>query len=272
MEHIKKYNQILLAVGGTGLLVFMFFLGLLAISESLRRSNFFGKDDHNSSGIIATEKTDELAQDSIRKQIISFNQLELLDTTNRLFLIPVGQANLVQQESTRESVKNNFSIDNTTYGSTKSYSYGTIFNNLVLFDALAQTSTILFDGRISISEYTFIQVATRSYLMIKATDSDSNQDGYIDGLDHQQLYVYDIGNASLKKVETKQNLDLIYWSEYKGGSEILVQYGLDRNGDGKFWIQGEPRIYYQLDLETAQLKPIIQEAQIDRLQQLLEGQ
>ena len=97
MEKIKNYNQIILAIAGTIGVVFLFFAVFLALEE-MSRSFFGSRVDRNNQGILAIEETDELNKDSLRKQIISFNRIQVIDSANQIFLIPVTQANLAAAE------------------------------------------------------------------------------------------------------------------------------------------------------------------------------
>ena len=264
MDKINRYNQILLAIAGTGAVLILLIGGLLLLNELFRG---FWPREQEQGGIIAEEVTDELLADSLRKQVLTLSYMELLDSASRTFILPVSQANLEEAESTRELLKLS-----TAYGSKNSYyKGGRVYNNLVIYEAESNQSTVIFDQRISISNYQLNTVKEKNYLLIEGTDNDSNEDGFLDGNDLQKLFVYDLNEHKLRQVDMLANSNVGYVSWYAGGEELIVQIGIDRDEDGKFESSSEPKIFYNLNPDSASLQPIVSADQIAKLQRLLEG-
>jgi len=271
-EKIRNYNQGLLAVGGTLALLFAVIMGIVVLW-----SMFGPRTNRNSSpqGIIATEKTEALLQDSLRKQIISFSTFHLIDSTNQIYILPVSQSNLQNKESIDEL--------RWTSGSGYGYQKGRKYynskdqtsNNLVLYDALQDKSEIIFDDRINITNYQVIEKDNQKYILITGTDTDSNNDNYLNRKDLQLLYVYELSNQSLSKIRASENFTThsiqVFRDSNKKATDIVGHFGLDRNKNGEFNLGREPMIFQKINLQNKTLEPIIEEEQIAKLQQLLEG-
>lgn len=132
-------------------------------------------------------------------------------------------------------------------------------------------SEIIFDSRICIIEYKRVQYEDRGYILIVGTDKDSNQDKYLNEYDLQELFVYDLNNKSLSKIESEGNFTTLEVFEHKTSKDVLGKFGLDRNNNGKFEGNIEPIIFYKINLDKMTLLKVLQDEQIDQLQKLLEG-
>ena len=265
---LKNYNQLLLAIGAT--LALLFFIGaivFIAIDE-FRRGNVASPE-----GIIATEETKELLGDSLRKQIVSFNNIELVDSARKLYLLPVRQAQIEDGESIDDMVglTNSFTGMDVRYEK-YSYTKNTAYNNLVLYESAQEVSTILFDDRISISTYTIVKtIDDKIYILISGTDRDSNKDKYLNRKDLQKLFIYSVDNKQLTEVKSNEKFTTINVYKDNNTKDIIGKFGLDRNDNGKFEIGREPMIFYKIDLKTKSLINILSTEQIEKLQKLLEG-
>jgi len=267
MEKIKKFNQVLLAVIGSISLLIIIGIGISLLVDAIR--NLRHEEVSFPKGIISEEKTDELLTDSLRKQIISFDKIELIDSAGRIFLLPVGQANLSEEEATSKLL----GLTNVYRGNWDNigYPYESSYNNLILFEAKDSLSTLIFKERISISDYKVIARGTELDLLITGTNRDSNGNGYVENSDLQNLFLYDLSLRLVKKIETKSQMGVLSALKYEGGNEVIIQYGVDRNENGKFDYAEEPKVYYLLDVDQARLNQIVSSPQINQLQTLLEG-
>ncbi len=76
IKKIKAYNQILISIAGTIGLLFLLCMGIILIVEECNL--YFDDYTPTPSGIIATQQTDSLLNDSIRRQVIAFQKIELI--------------------------------------------------------------------------------------------------------------------------------------------------------------------------------------------------
>ncbi|MEL6865350.1 MAG: hypothetical protein AAFP19_13070 [Bacteroidota bacterium] len=269
-KNIQTYNQYLLAIFGTGCILFaLFFFGFIFYIEVYPK---YADDDQFEGGILAEEETDLLLEDSLRKQIISFDQLELIDSASQLFLFPVTHANLVKGEQVNElsgsGLMNSFDgKDGLKYAK---YYHGAV-NNLVLYDGRKGQSKVIFESRISISQYWIYQKEGQHYLLIAACNKDTNNDKYLDSEDLQMLFLYNIKTAELNAMKASENYSTIDIIQSSRSTLLFGQFGLDRNNNGDYEHRKEPILIYRIDLERKALVEIVDQTQLNQLQRLLEG-
>lgn len=266
IEKIKRYNQILLAIGGTLAVFFILAIGLFILTEEWNRYTY---EEFYQEGVLATETTNDLIADSLRQQIISFNNVTLLDSATKTYVLPVQQADLLKKESVDEilGLVNTFNNYPDNYEKYTNADY----NNLVIYESLNNKSQVLFEERIGISSYRSIRTREAIYLLIIGTNKDSNKDGYLNSNDLQDLFIYDVKKHQITKVTTKENLTVLTISEEKITQDVMGKFGLDRNKDGEFQADKEPMILYKIDLSSKRLIKIVTDEQIEQLQKLLEG-
>ena len=262
IQKIKAYNQILLAVAGTSALLF----AVIALIAFLIEISSYGRYDYEDEGILATEQTEELLKDSLRRQIISFDQIFVIDSVSQTYLLPVSQANLTSPE-----------LANDLLGLTNSYetkyskSYLNIYNNLLIHNTLVDSTKLIFKDRISIGDFGYHTINEQKYLWITGCSVDSNQDKMLDEDDLQELFIYDIANEELTKIATNENYTTLRVYQPAKSTDIIVHFGIDRNENGIFESRREPMAFYKLDLVEKELQPFADQAQINQLQRLLEG-
>lgn len=265
IQKIKAYNQILLAIAGTFALLFAILLAIIFLIEI----SGGGRSDDYQDGILATEQTDELLKDSLRRQIISFDQIQIIDSISQTYLLPVAQANLVDPERANDllGLTNNFSMEKKYYKN-----YHNVYNNLLIHHALLDTTKLVFEQRISIEDFkTHTTTDRQQYLLITGCSVDSNQDKILDEEDLQELFVYDIKREQLTKIEADENYTTLHVYQPPKSTGIVVHFGIDRNNNGAFESRKEPMVFYKLDVPNRQLRPFASETQTNRLQHLLEG-
>jgi len=267
-QKIKNFNQILLSLAGIGILIFFLVLGAFLIMDAIDSRNY--RNNRTPSGLIAQGETDQLLADSLRKQIVTFNSISIIDSAKQIFILPVTQATLKNGALNDElfNLVYGFSLSK-TYKSNRNYD--NTFNNIILFDALENKSEIVFSNRISIKDYDFYETDGIKYLIITGTDKDSNQDKYLNSNDLQKLFIYEIESKRLSEIALKENYSILA-TTYPAKTEIVFgKFGLDRNNDGKFDPRKEPRVFKRINLKDATLTNVIEEKQINRLQERLEG-
>lgn len=266
IEKIKNYNQIILAIAGTIGVIFLFFAAFFVLIDM--SSSFFENDSNNYNGVLATEKTNQLQKENLRKQIISFNKIQVIDSANQIFLIPVTQADLADAE--KGNGVSGFTGTKSIRGSYDEF-YENIYNNLVLYYKYTKESSIIFDKRISIEEFIIHESGQKKYVVISACQIDSNKDGYLNEDDLQELFIYDIQKKSLHKIVAKENYTTLNVSQPNQSNDLVAHFGIDRNQDGVFESSTEPMIFYHINLESMKIEEFIKPEQIEQLQSLLEG-
>lgn len=266
IEKIKNYNQIILAIAGTIGVLFLFFAAFFVLVDM--SSSFFDNASNNNNGVLATEKTNQLQKENLRKQIISFNKIQVIDSANQIFLIPVTQADLVDAE--KGNGVSGFTSTKSIRGSYDEF-YENIYNNLVLYYKYTKESSIIFDKRISIEEFIIHESGQKKYVVISACQIDSNKDGYLNEDDLQELFIYDIQKKSLHKIVAKENYTTLNVSQPNQSNDLVAHFGIDRNQDGVFESSTEPMIFYHINLESMKIEEFIKPEQIEQLQSLLEG-
>lgn len=265
-EKIKNYNQLLLAIAGTAGLIFLIVAGIIMVVEF---TSYYFDDDEIQTGIIAQEEADQLLKDSLRKQIISFRNISVLDSGNQVFIMPVSQANLGEEENIDELI----GLTNVHRPYSKIFSKNAFYghNNLVLYFSKEDTSIIVFDFKISISEYDKFDIDNRNFLLIQGASYDSNKDGYLNGNDFQEIYAYDLPARKLSKIDIGKNKTAIGYFRPLKSDKLFVKLGVERDMDNRFNHLNEPAIFYEIDIENMKLKEWMDEKQIESLQRLLDG-
>lgn len=271
MEKLRKYNQLVLAIGGTITLIILIIAGIIGLQD-LFRTSYYHDDLGYEPGIIAEELADSLVRKNERDQIITFNNFQLIDSARQIYLLPVSQRNLEETESTTNgliNLSNNFSGSG-NYDS-KRYKSGLHYNNLIVYDASKDSSRIIFDQRLSISNFQYLTLQDKRYLLIRAAKNDSNKDAYVDQYDLQRLFIYALDSDKLRAIEIQDSLSFLSFTTYLGDQQLALLFGADRNQNGEFEYDSEPKLYFRLDLGTNILSPVVSKLQINKLQHLLEG-
>lgn len=263
MEKLKRYNQIILAIGGTITLVILFVFALIAGFQVF--DDIWGWDSRDAdTRMIANDELERLKADSLRRQVISFNQIMLIDTPGLKYLIPVGQATLEQDEHALLNKTRNY-MDSEPRGDAYTN------NDLLVYEGKTGNVTKIFNKRLSINNFRIeFKESESPVIFMDVTEDDSNRDGFLDHRDMEKLYYYRLTEKSLQEVTApgKKFLRLVL---HKDPKEILVHYGVDKDGDGEFEATFEPKVFYRLHLADGKLTEIINPELITELQQQLDG-
>ena len=86
IDKIKNYNQVILAIAGTVGLIFVIWLTAYAIWDM----TYSWRNSGDDVGILSSEQAEILQKENLRKQIISFNRLEMVDSVTQTYIIPVS--------------------------------------------------------------------------------------------------------------------------------------------------------------------------------------
>jgi hypothetical protein len=271
IEKLKNYNQKLLALLGT-IVVLMAAVGLImlifvGITEMAREIRYNRQDD----GILSDEKIEELQQENRRKQVISYDFPQLIDTLNSVYIIPVGHKTLNAAEYIDEEVLGLLDI----HGSVKvdsrySKSYYGSFNNLLIYDLKNKSIVTLFDERINFNEIKTEIIGDEIIILFAASIKDTHKDGVINLKDLKSLYIYSLSANRLRKI-SEDNLDVQHYDFAINNKDLLIRFGIDKDSDGQYDNSSEPTIIKKYDYENDKLIDIIDKETSENLQKLLEG-
>lgn len=268
INKIKDFNQKVLAIFGSLAIIFVAILIYWAISELISSRS---RRHSNEAEIISNEKANENFENNIRTQQVSFENLLLVDTVNTVYLIPVSQTSLKMAEYLSKSDKSrgDQSLLNLYGGRSDFYYDNHSFNNALIYDARDASVQKLFDKRLSINRITIEKIAGKSYVLIAATDKDTNKDGILDVEDFKTLYIYSTEAKTLTEIKS-ENTDFVEYKVILEKELLIINYGLDKNKNGKYnW--DEPMIMKGYTLRDKKLSDIIAPELIHELQNTLDG-
>ncbi len=274
IEKVKKYNHKLLAVLGT-IVALMALIGLISLLTFVVGdiSSSFGSN--NQDGILSDEKIELLQKENKRQQIVSYQIPELVDTLNLIYMIPVSQKTLNNPEGIEDDgVLGLLDMQGGSFSSGKKYrkrSYYGSYNNLLIYDAKKENSTKLFDDRVN-----FEKIDTKYFddndvfIVFTAATADSFKDGLINSKDLKKLYIYSVAEQKLKDVSLN-NADVIAYKFVNESKNLLVQFGIDYNEDGKYESSKEPKTLRLFNYKSGALSEIVSKEIHSQLQKKLEG-
>ncbi|MBP6235549.1 MAG: hypothetical protein KA536_05395 [Saprospiraceae bacterium] len=265
IDKVRNYNQILFAIAGTIGIVFILFAAFLTLEEM--SWSFFNNNDDKNNGVLAISDTNQLLKDSLRKQIISFDGIQIIDSLSQTYLLQITQANLASVESIN---KFNGRMNTKSIGTYENFQ-GNIYNNLVVFNSEKGTSNIIFDNRISIKDFIIHESDSKKYIVIPACSVDSNLDRYLNSEDLQELFIYDVSNDKVNKIKANENYTTLNYFQPEKSNDLIVHFGIDRNKDGIFEDSKEPMIFFKINLKSMSLEEFVSEKDMNKLQELLEG-
>jgi hypothetical protein len=272
MERIKNYNQKLLAALGT-VVAIVAIVGLVALTYFVIAE--IGRDfrfNNKKTGILSDEKIEKLIKENKRQQVISYNFPQLVDTLNSIYIIPVSHKTLNEPEYIDEGLLDLLDIHESMSNPDDRYSkrfYGS-FNNLLVYDLKVNRTTKLFDERINFGEIRTEYFDDDILVLFEAADKDTYKDGVINLVDYKSLYIYSLGNDNLQKI-TFPNSDISHYNFIEGSKDLLIQFGIDKNGNGKYEEYQEPGVMKKYDYHIGELQEIIDEEISNELQKILEG-
>ncbi len=272
IEKLKNYNQKLLAVLGSILvlmatigLIMLIFFGITEIRRSLRYN-------HQEEGILSDEKIDELQKENKRQQLISYDFPRLVDTANLIYIVPVSHKTLSDPEFIDEGTLGLMDMSESNLKSEKRYSknyYGS-FNNLLIYDLNKKLLKKLFTERINFNEINIEYFNDDILVLFKAAETDSYKDGVINLDDFKSLYIYSIKEQRLRQIRL-ENSDVANFSFVNNSKDLIIQFGLDQDKDGKFDDYREPAMIKKYNFKGCNLIDIVDKETHALLQKTLEG-
>jgi hypothetical protein len=273
IEKIKNYNQKILALIGTLGVIFLVILIVLMISELLRNFSRGYRDD-TPSGLLADEKADNLNQENLRKQIISYDSPWLIDTLNTIYIIPVSIQTLKKAEEVpvlHEEVKG--LMDTYSSFSPKGY-YNTKrfdghYANLLLYRPIENKTQSLFNERIMLGNVKAYYFDDDILLVFYSAEKDTNKDGIIDLDDTRNLCVYSLNRGALKKISDGEN-SVKQYQFIENSKDILVEFQLSQYKETQFKNSRIPDKIMKYGYNSQELTDIIPQKLQEDMQKLVE--
>ncbi|MGB0978302.1 MAG: hypothetical protein ACPGVV_02850 [Croceimicrobium sp.] len=267
IEKLKNYNQKLLAFIGTILVLMgimaLILMGYFGIVEMRRDYRYHDEDK----GIVAAKEIQKLQEEGKRSQIITYEEALLIDTINRIYLIPVSQVNLKTAEKIPERELLN-ATEYSSYANDYQRHYGD-YNNLILYSEYEDSVYALFEDRVQFSLYEVHHFDDDILISIQTAKEDSDSNGLVNLLDHQSLHLYALKEKRLRNIKL-QNASLQSYRFKLLSKSLMLSFGIDHNKNGLYESR-EPLENYQYHYEQEIFKPILAPELKEQLQKRLEG-
>ncbi len=264
MDKLVKYNQILYAILGSLGVLLLLFAGFNILIE------FFpvNRQGNDPNLLVTEEEARALADQDLRKQIISMEAMQDFDTTNGIYLIPITHKTLDEFQQRREV---DYGLLSMKSGSGKSYYYSRYYNNLVLYDFTNRQSHILFNERINIDRFQPIKTANDHLILITGWKEDTNKDGRYDDADKKALYLYIHSLQELRPIDL-QDFKFINFQYLEKADKLVINAIFDIDGDGVYAISHDPEILLEYSIEEKVLRKLMEDTQLNKLQHLIDGE
>ncbi|MFC0878788.1 hypothetical protein ACE01N_19490 [Saccharicrinis sp. FJH2] len=271
IEKLKTYNQKLLALLGS-ILVLIAFVGLIMmIVAGISELKWMMRSNEDETGILSEEKIEELQKEKKRQQVISYDFPRLVDTVNSIYIIPVRHQTLNSAEYIDEGVlgiMDSFEKVKTD-DRYSSYYYGS-FNNLIVYDLKNKTTKKLFDSRVNFGAIRTEVFDDDILILFTAASQDTYRDGVVNLKDLKSLYIYSIKNQDIRVISNK-GTDIAHYDFIHDSKDLLVRFGIDYNDDGKYDDNSEPSTVKKYDFKSDKIEDIVSKDLNIELQKLLEG-
>jgi hypothetical protein len=272
IEKIRNYNQKMLAIFSTAIVIIaaigLISLLIFVITEIIPDN----KPDTNV--LLSDIKIDQLKQDSLHQQIISFNTPELIDTASLVYIIPVNVKTLSKPEELDKQILN-FSDINKESGSGSSgsrydrYYYGA-FNNIIIFDYKNNLKKMVCNTRLIGTDLQSEYFPDEIILTFTGCENDSDKDNQITLKDLQDLFIYSMKEKVLKQIRQPDSTVESY-KYVPGEKDILITFGFDRNKNNLFENQTEPTYIMKYDYSSGELISIVDNNLNNELQAIIDN-
>lgn len=270
IEKIRNYNQRILAVFGSLAVLLMLLAIVVVLVNFIDDLRWRHKETDNE--MVSNEVAEKNYEKQIRTHQVSFENLQLIDSSNYIYLLPVSQSALKLEEfldkNKIESEESLGVLD--MYGGYSNFYYGPkSFNNALVFNSRDGSVRKLFRKRLSINKISIQKIKDKPYVFFAVTDKDSNKDGVLGANDLKTLYYYSVSDMDLTAIEN-EGADYADFDIIPGTSQLIIKYGLDNDSSGKFdW--DEPMVLKTYEIGERALKDLISPGLIDGLQATLDG-
>lgn len=266
IKDINKYNQRLLAVIGTLVLLIVLVFAISGMVAFISRMSYKMKP-RRATGIVIDQNQLVDTTTSVLSQNISILEPYQLDTLQPVFIIPIGQKD--QRTDRIEVLAAGMSFSQDEY--VKDYYYSSfsgLYNNFVLIDYVRDIKIPLFDKKVALTEWAYMKVDSTQLILFKGTDNDLNEDGLLNEDDFQSLFVFEVASRKLKELKF-ENQTVRSFEPLNMTSKIYVRTGKDLNGDKIYSYNREPTDLYFYDVATGEKETLVPEGVKLQIQAIL---
>jgi len=273
MDKLTKYNQKLLAILGTLLVVALTIIllgaGIFFIIDQVEDA----KRNHARDNALvlenATQTNDSTEnQPVIRKQEISFDSPRLIDTLKALYLVPISQVNLKNPEL----IESNEDMEPSPSYSGRKFAYhrySGLYNNILVYHHKENSKVAVFDRKISIHAFENWVVSNRHYLFIEGVTNDSNKDKKLNHEDLQSFFIYDIEDHKLQEIQI-DGYGLVDYYVIHESEDIILRFGKDKDQNGELDEYQEPIVLKRYNISSASITDFIDKDLLKKMQQLID--
>jgi hypothetical protein len=275
IEKIKNYNQKMLALVSTlGAILLLIFIIMM-----IKELRLFGGHHYsdNPSGLIADDKVENLNQENLRKQIISYESPWLIDTLKSVYIVPVSITTLRKPEEIVPIDEGLMSLLDAYPGSSKSqdgyynkrYFEGS-YANLILYCPVENKAQSLFKERILIGSVQAYYFKDDILLVFYSAEKDTDKDGIIDLNDARNLCIYSLNKETLKKISDGDN-SVEQYQFIENSKDLLVEFSLNQYKEKQFTGSRIPSKIMKYSYGTQELTDIVPQKIQKDMQKLVEG-
>lgn len=267
LEKIKNYNQKILAILGTLLLAIAVVVLVMVVMEL---TYSLGYRHAPESPLMSDKKVERLAKDSLRRQIISYDDPVLVDTANLIYIIPTSIKTLKRAEYVEDNI---LALADFRGKTSIPRSYGKIFygsfNNLVVYDYMNNLAKKISEERMTGTDMHIKYFDDEILIVFQGADQDTDGDGSITMNDFNSLFLYSLKTRKINKLGI-DNATVASYLFVENSKDILISFGRDRNGDNKYDEVLEPSFVMRYDYGKNTLNAVI-DGQLDsELQRLID--
>lgn len=252
METLKKYNQILVSVIGTGVVIF--FLVLLIIE--------FQPRSYQDNTLITGPEMDSLNKNNLRKQVVSLNHPQIIDSAENLYLIPVTHETLEKAED--KAIFDFIGSSNEARLMVSSWQY----NNFLAYNFNTGSSVILLEDRMNINRYELLKTNFGNFLIYWGWDADTNEDGKFDNMDVESYFICDLSTYRSNRIEHAGFTIDNYQFDYK--MHRLIFDAFDSSKERELGL--EPTYLFNYNFQEGTLTPLVDSETLNQLQRIIDGE
>lgn len=265
MDKLTRYNQKLLAVIGTTVLVITGLAVLIGIGGFI--ISLIASNDTNNTGVIVQDnpKIESDSSEYIRVQEISFGSPIQLDSAQSKYLISVGQVNLETPENVEFEPSRSYNFSKVSYPSR----YG-LFNNFVYTDFSNNTNEKIFDYQVALTRWVYIKQDSNEAILFKGTSSDDNNDKQMNSNDYQSIFAFYLDDLQLIEYHF-ENQTVIKFKAMEKTNLVSIQLGIDKNKDFEFDSSTEPQVITSLNLSSRKIEKLVSPELQSDIQKIIDG-
>lgn len=261
MRRLNKYNQIILSLVGTGLLIVLLIMAYQFLEDAFYRSPYIPEEK----GLVSQQQLDSLKKLNLRSQVISMEKIQLFDSATQTYLLPISHINLDNPESRSSAI---LGIMDTEIYEDEYYPNAGHYNNLVLYNFSNNKTDVLLNTRVNIDNYAMFKSKNRKLIVFTGWDNDTNGDGNLNRDDFKKAFIYDDNLSSVRQVKNDQFVILSY--EYLWRSETVLFKVVEAKSDIKEKYD-RPVYYMYYSFEDNTLKPLINKTVLKQLQEIIDN-